>query len=1057
MRYLKILLIASVLLGSLAVAAQESTTTTKMVLNGFVFDAVTKQPVPGASVGIVGVTSTFTDEKGAFGLHKMAENASLLVKATGYATQVIPIKQQKTFTIYLSDASLMTSNQDLIMPFETIDEIRNTASVSTFDGASFKQRGVASSEELLQGASGLNTIARSGAVGSGANFYIRGFNSMNTNTQPLIVVDGMPFDNEAYGTSLIGGNITTPLSYTEAKDIENVTVIKDGTALYGSKGSNGVILITTIRPKEMTTKINFHAYMGANLAPTQRYQMLKAGEYRSYLNDMLQSSGKYNQTELQDLPYFNTVKPYQEKWGWEGNTDYYRYHQESDWQDVIFRNSMSNNYYIDIKGGDDVAVFALSLGFMNHQGIVTGTDFSRYTARFNSQYTMSREFTLTANMSFNYGEKNLKDEGNVTTNPLMIALTKAPFMTTYFYDETNVQSATLEDADVLGVSNPWVAVNNTVAKSKNYRFYTTITPEYKLNKELKLVANIGLTTDKTTEITFYPMKGMSYADHLLGPVTNMMGRRSLRYFQIYTDGYLDYTHKFATDNELKLRGGFRYEYSTIEEDWSKGYNSSTDDMKSVGSGDPDYARAGGLLGDSRWLSYYANAGYNLYNRYFLNASASLDGSSRYGADAPGLVKMFNTPFAGFGSVSAAWLISSEPFVDMPEWFDLAKLRVSYGTSGNNDIGDYAAQKYYTSAPFYKQYGVVRGNVSNTKLQWESAVKRNIGFDASFLKDRLQLTLDLYSNTTNNLLCSRQLASDVGLYNYWDNNGTLSNKGAEASVQGRILNGSVKWDAGMSVSKNKNILSKYGDTRTLTNFEGGTILTQVGNPIALFYGYKTDGIYKTDAEAAAAGLTTLTSNGTVYSYTGGDIRFVNTDHSDNVINAKDMTVIGDPNPDFFGSFNTSVKWKRFTASALLTYSVGGDVYNVVRKNLESMTGTSNQTAAVNNRWRADNQNATMPKATWGDPAGNSRFSDRWIEDGSYAKLKTLTVSYQLPIVNMPVIRNAEVYVTGNNLLTFTKYLGYDPEFNISQNPLYYGIDTGLTPQSASVLFGVRIGL
>jgi TonB-linked SusC/RagA family outer membrane protein len=1053
MRYLKTLLIAFVLLGSFPAAAQESTNKSKMVLTGYVYDAVTKQPIPGASVGIVGVTSTFTDEKGAFGLHKTADNASLQVKATGYATQVVPIKQQTQFTLYLNDASLVTSNQDLIMPFETMDKIRNTASVSTFDGTSFKQRGVASSEELLQGASGLNTIARSGAVGSGANFYIRGFNSMNTNTQPLIVVDGMPFDNKAYGTSLIGGNMTTPLSYTEAKDIENVTILKDGTSLYGSKGSNGVILITTIRPKEMITRINFHAYMGANMAPTQRYSMLKADDYRSYLYDMLQSSGKYQQTELQDLPYFNTVKPYEEKWGWEGNTDYYRYHQETDWQDVVFRNSLSNNYYIDIKGGDDVAVFALSLGYMNHQGIVEGTDFSRYTARFNSRYTMSREFTLTANMSFNYGEKNLKDEGNVQTNPLMIALNKAPFMTTYFYDETNVRSASLEGADV----NPWVAVNNTMANSKNYRFYTTIAPEYKLGRDLKLAANLGLTTDKTTEVTFYPMQGMSYPDHLLGPVTNMMGRRSLRFFQVYSDVYADYSHQFASDNQLKLRAGFRYEYKTIEEDWSKGYNSSTDDMKSIGSGDPDYARAGGLLGDSRWLSYYANATYTYKNRYYLNADASLDGSSRYGKDAPGLVNMFDTPFAGFGSIGAAWLISSEPFIEMPEWFDLAKIRASIGTAGNDDIGDYAAQKYYTSSPFYKQYGVVRGNISNTELQWESSLKRNIALDAAFLKDRLQVSIDFYSNTTNNLLCSRMLNSDVGLYNYWDNNGTLTNKGVEASVQGRILNGEVKWDAGMTVSKNTNVLSQYGDNRTLTNFEGGTILTEVGHPIALFYGYKTNGIYQTDAEAATDGLTTLTPNGSVYSYAGGDVRFLNLDNSDQRIDEKDRTVIGDPNPDFFGSFHTSIKWKRFTASALMTYSVGGDVYNVVRMNLESMTGTSNQTAAVNNRWRADDQNATMPRATWGDPAGNARFSDRWIEDGSYAKLKTLSVSYQIPVRNLPVIRNAEVYVTGNNLLTLTKYLGYDPEFNISQNPLYYGIDTGLTPQSASVLFGVRIGL
>jgi TonB-linked SusC/RagA family outer membrane protein len=1057
MRYLKSIFLASVLLSSLMAAAQGDKKTTLIVFTGHIYDAVTKQPVPGATVGITGVTSTFTDENGAFGLHKTAGNAMLTVKATGYATMIVPVKGKKTFELYLSDASLKTFHQEVVMPFETVDKAITSASVSLFDGAAFRQRGVASSEELLQGAAGLNTISRSGAVGSGANLYIRGFNSMNTNTQPLIVVDGMPFDNHAYGTSLISGNVTTPLSYTEAKDIESITVLKDGTALYGSKGSNGVILITTFRPKEMATKINFHGYMGVNFEPSQRYKMMNAGEYRSYLHEMLQSSGDYTQTELQELPYFNTVQPSSQKWGWEGNTDYYRYNQETDWQDVVFRNSMSQNYYVDIKGGDDVAVFALSLGYMNQQGIVTGTDFSRYTARFNSKYNMSRDFTLTANMSFNYGEKNLKDEGNVTTNPLLIALTKAPFTTTYYYNEVNQQTATLEDADILGVSNPWVSVNNTIAKSKNYRFYSTLRPEYRLEKNLVLASNLGLTTDKTTESTFYPMKGMSYDDHLLGPVTNMMGRRSLRSFQIYADTYIDYILRIAYDNELKIRGGFRFEYSDLEEDWSKGYNSSTDDMKTVGSGDADYAQSGGLLGDWRWLSYYAHAGYSLFNRYYLNADASLDGSSRYGKDAPGLITLFDTPFAGFASISTAWMVSSEPFMDMPSWFETAKLRFSIGSSGNNDIGDYAAQKYYTSTPYYRQYGVVRGNISNTELQWETSVKRNIGLDASFLDDRIQLTADLYSNTTNNLLCSKQLNSDVGLYTYWENDGSLSNKGAEVSIQARILNGKVKWDVGLTLSKNKNELTEYGDSKTLTEYEGGTILTEVGRPVGLFYGYKTEGIYSTDVEAASDGLTTLTSNGSVYSFTGGDVRFVNVDHSDNVIDENDMTIIGDPNPDCFGSFHTSVKWRRFSVSALLTYSLGGDIYNVVRKNLESMSGTSNQTAAVNNRWRTDNQKTDVPKASWGDPAGNSRFSDRWIEDGSYAKLKSLTVSYQIPVRNWEFIRNAEVYLTGNNLMTFTKYLGYDPEFNVSQNPLYYGIDTGQTPQSASLLIGVRIGL
>jgi hypothetical protein len=419
--------------------------------------------------------------------------------------------------------------------------------------------------------------------------------------------------------------------------------------------------------------------------------------------------------------------------------------------------------------------------------------------------------------------------------------------------------------------------------------------------------------------------------------------------------------------------------------------------------------------------------------------------------------MFDTPFAAFGSASMAWLVSSEDFIDMPSWWNLAKLRVSFGTSGNDDIGNYAAQKYYTSVPFLGQYGIVSGNVGNTELQWETAVKSNIGLDLSFMDDKLKVMADIYYNTTNNLLTYNTLPSSSGFDYYLGNDGKLSNKGVELTVQGRIINKALKWDAGISISRNVNKLIAYSDERTITKYADGYILTQVGSPIGLFYGYKTDGIYLTDEEARNAALTTETSNGSIYGFTGGDVRFENISGNDKIIDENDMTVIGNPNPDFFGSFNTSLKWKRFTASALLTFSVGGDIYNALRREVESMTGTSNQSKAVVNRWRADGYETSIPKAVYGDPAGNSRFSDRWIEDGSYAKLKTVTLSYNLPVRNIPIVRDAEVYVTGNNMFTLTKYLGYDPEFNISQNPLYYGIDTGLTPQTASLLFGVRIGL
>ena len=244
--------------------------------------------------------------------------------------------------------------------------------------------------------------------------------------------------------------------------------------------------------------------------------------------------------------------------------------------------------------------------------------------------------------------------------------------------------------------------------------------------------------------------------------------------------------------------------------------------------------------------------------------------------------------------------------------------------------------------------------------------------------------------------------------------------------------------------------------TYQEIAGGIVRTKVGSPVGQFYGYKTDGILKSASEATQANLKIQNSNGTTVPFTAGDVKFVDL-HADGIIDQNDMTVIGDPNPDFFGSINSRFQWKRFTLSTLFSYSVGNDIYNALRANLENMSGLNNQTIAAIYRWKTDGQETNVPKATWGDPMGNSRFSDRWIENGSYLRLKSVTLAYDLPLKKSGFLNSLQVYVTGNNLLTFTNYLGYDPEFSSSQNPLYYGIDNGATPQQRTVLLGVKVGL
>jgi len=289
-----------------------------------------------------------------------------------------------------------------------------------------------------------------------------------------------------------------------------------------------------------------------------------------------------------------------------------------------------------------------------------------------------------------------------------------------------------------------------------------------------------------------------------------------------------------------------------------------------------------------------------------------------------------------------------------------------------------------------------------------------------------------------------------------NDGAMSNTGIDLSVSGRIIDKTnIKWDVSASVSSFKNKLLSMSSDETLYSYAGGTIRSKVGSSVAEFYGYQTNGIFKSAKEASDENLSIEKSDGTKVAFTAGDVRFVDQD-GNNIINEADKVVIGKATPDVYGSINSRVQWKRLTLNTLFTYSIGNDIYNATRATLESMSNTDNQTIAAIYRWKTDGQNTNMPKAVYGDPMGNSRFSDRWIEDGSYIRLKSVTLSYDLPL-STTIVNGIQVYVTGNNLLTFTKYLGYDPEFSSSQNPLYYGIDNGITPLQRTILVGVKIGL
>ena len=1024
-------------------------------ITGTVYESATGKPLSGAKVMISGVTSTVTDDNGKFSLEKSINGAVLVVNAPGFAPKQVPVLNRTNIEITLLDESFKGKYEDVATAVDMTNASNTTYAISSHENRDDYKLGATNVETVLQGSvNGLNSVSRSGVPGSGANMYLNGFNSLNANTQPLIVVDGVPYENQTI-YSLIGGNVVSAISDIDVKDIESVTVLKDGASIYGSKASNGVILINTLRAKDASTRINFYAYAGTNFEPNIKYKMMNEWSYKNYLTDMMSNAG-LSANDIQAYPFINTEKPVVENWGVSGNKDYYRYNQATNWQDEVFNNSINQNYHLNVTGGNDAALYAISVGFLGHGGQVDKTSFSRYTTRVNARIKMTEWFKLNANMSFVYSERALTYEGlNKNFNPVYAGLVKAPFTAPYVYNIANEKTLNLEDADIFGVSNPRAILDYGSASNNRFRFFGDLNGILSLSKYLTGSVLIGLTTDKVTERIFMPQAGIYHSPLANSYVTNEAQQMRNHFLQINTDARLTYDRTFDFVHDLTVRLGSRYQSSSSELDWGKAYNTASDEMKTLGDGKNAIAQMGGSLGDWKSISNYLNVEYSYLNKYFVSANAALDGSSRFGKDANG-ISLFNNKFGLFPSVNGAWLITSEEFMKNQKSIDVLKLRAGYSITGNDDLGNYSSTYYYVPQGLLGAYGLVRGNIPNTELQWETNKKVTVGLDASFLKERLNISVDVYTARTENLIGIKNISSVSGLGVEVVNDGTLQNKGIDLNITGRIIDRpTVKWDLGLNISNYQNQLLAMSTDETLTQIAGGTVRTKVGAPIAQFWGYQTDGIFRTQAEATAANLKIKNTDGTVVPFTAGDVKFVD-QNLDGVINEKDMTVIGDPNPKFFGSVSNKIQYKRFTLNALITFSVGGSVYNALRANLESMSSLDNQTIVATDRWQTDGQITNTPKAVWGDPMGNARFSDRWIEDGSFARLKSVTLSYDIPLKS-GFINNAQAYVTATNLLTFTNYLGYDPEFSSGQSPLYYGVDNGMSPQPRSVLVGIKIGL
>ncbi len=1044
-------------------------------IKGIVCDAATKQPISGAIVRVAEIDgySTLTEDDGTYELKVPVFATGLYVSSPDYnSVKIGLVKKEKQRTVSLYST---------VFSPEYAPQTNVRGDVQATD---FKFSGAINIKEEIQKQLGAQvyTINRNGTPGVGGVMFMQGLNSLNVNAQPLIVVDDVIIEQQYNRELLHEGFYNDILTGVSPADIEKVTVLRNGTALYGAKGANGVILVQTKRNKSMATRITASASAGVTLEP-KYIPVMGAEEYRGYASEMLKTTN----TKLTSFKFLDERQVLEN-----GQQNYYYplYHQNTDWKNLVYRTAITQNYGINVEGGDAVANYNLSVGYTSAKSPLKYNDMDRLSVRFNTDISLTKKFSIRFDASFTNQTRNLRNDGapegydeGTPTSPSFLAYVKSPFLSPYSYgrgifatdhfdinEETYLKEAL---ANYNGynwqLGNP-AAINEYGDADNKNRFENsmlnlTVTPKFRFNPHLALSSHFSYNLVNTNEMFYIPVNGTpsyyvaSIGDKRDNEVRSLASKQN----SLMNDTRLDWSNRYGA-HYVHVFGGARLHWESYSSNSQLGYNTGSDktpfmrkDLKNVS--------VTGVSESWNSLAWYAQAEYNYLSRYYLQANLTVESSSRFGKDANGL-KMAGVPWAVFPGIQASWVMTNEEWLANVKGLDYLRLNVGYEISGNDDINFYASQSYFKAGQFLHAIsGLTFGGIGNSKIQWETTGRLNAGLEASFIDNRLSVGFNYFRSTTDNLLTLQKLGFLSGQENSWSNDGKLKNEGFDVNFTAKVLTlKDWQWQVGASVGHYKNKITQLPDNSSYIDSEvyGATIRTQVGQAANLFYGYKTLGVFATSEEAMAAGtsdpkgLYFLAENGVDRVYFGaGDVHFADL-NGDGMITEADRTIIGDPNPDIYGNIFTSVVWKRLKLDVRFNYSLGNDVFNYMRSQLESGSRFLNQSSAMVNRWQAEGQQTDIPRVSFQDPMGNSRFSDRWIEDGSYLRLKTVTLSYDLPL-RSEFIQGLQFWIQGNNLLTFSKYLGSDPEFTMTSSVIGQGIDLGRIGQCRSFVAGVKINL
>lgn len=952
-------------------------------------------PVAGASVMVKGTDNgTFTAQDGTFSLSVSDKAKALVVSAVGYTTQELTISGTTSFQVSLKTGETQSLDEVVVVGYGTKIKKDVTSSIAKVTAKEFQNLPLPSFEQALQGrASGVYINTGSGKLGQGLNIRVRGISSISANQQPFVVVDGVPVVSQSLGSATEPDN---PLATLNPDDIESIEVLKDASssAIYGARASNGVLLVTTKSGKQGKTKLNVGFFTGWS-DPTRKQEFLNATQYKELFTAAATNMGYDPADEFE----FET-----------GTTDW-NSNNNTNWADQAFQKGYVRQYNVSLNGGDARTKFLFSGSFNDQKGIILGNRLTRATGRVNVDHTINKNFKVGANLSLVQSNNYRVPSDNAFSNP--IQLNALPPLHPLLDADGKNNSATLYYNNLIELED------NNRNLSKTYRSISSLFAEWNILTNLKFRSQVGIDWNNLQENQFLGRRTLDGAPEGYSFDNQVTS-------SVFTNtNTLQWTRSTGKHN-LDALVGIEYQRGIANGASVEGRAFPSDKFTRIANA-AIISSGSSSETQFRFLSYFVRANYKLSNKYLFGASFRADGSSRFGAD---------NRYGFFPAVSAGWILSEENFLNNSKVLSFLKLRTSYGRTGNAEIGNFSSLSLYTSSAYANIAGLVTSQIGVPDLTWENTDQFDIGVDFGFWNNRISGEIDYFRKNTKDLLLNVPLPATNGFTTITKNIGDMKNTGWEFVLNANIIKSAFNWTTSFNISTYKNEVTRLvapvpPGQRTLGRLA-------VGAPFGQFYGRRYMGVDPATGDA----LYMLADGSTTNNY-----------------NAAVDTVLGDPNPDFYGGWNNRFSYKGFDLDIQCQFVSGNDIYNIAGF-FQSVNGDyfDNQTVDQMNYWKkpGDITNIPQPRLYEGNGAGKS---SRWVQDGSYFRVKSINLGYNIPrkALQRFKIDNARIYVAAQNLFTFTKYNGYDPEVNATYvGNLNLGHDFYTPPQARTITFGINLG-